>query len=69
MRINSHLVSRVPYGNLRMEMGREMKKFPFGDSPFPYGVCAHLGINTHTAAPIRYCTTNTVRTLLFVNAH
>ena len=45
MRINSHLGSLFSFGNPCMEMGREMKKIPFVDSPFPYGVCAHLRIN------------------------
>jgi hypothetical protein len=35
-------------GTPHMEMGRQAKQFPFGDSPFPYGVCDHLGINIHT---------------------
>ena len=61
--------SSFPNGDSPCGNGESDEKFSFEDSPFPYGVCAHLGINTHTAAPIRYCTTNTVRTLLFVNAH
>ncbi len=32
-----------PYGDLHMEMGRQTKKFPFGDSPFQNRVCSHLG--------------------------
>ena len=31
-----------------MEMGRETKKFPYGDSPFPNRVCSNLGINIYT---------------------
>jgi hypothetical protein len=31
-----------------METGRQTRKLPFGDSPFPYGVCDHMGINTYT---------------------
>jgi hypothetical protein len=30
-----------------MKMRRQTKKFPFGDSPFPNRVCAHLGINIY----------------------
>jgi hypothetical protein len=33
-----------------MEMGRQTKKFPFGDSPFQNRVCSHLGINMDTLA-------------------
>jgi hypothetical protein len=33
LRIINHLVSPFPYGNPRMERGRETKKFAFGDSP------------------------------------
>ncbi len=28
-----------------MEMGREKKIFPYGDSPFPNRVCSNLGTN------------------------
>jgi len=35
-----------------MEMGRKPKKFPIGDSLFPYGVCAHLGINTYISGVV-----------------
>ncbi len=31
-----------------MEMGRETKKIPYGDSPFPNRVCSNLGTNTYT---------------------
>jgi len=31
MRIINHLVSPFPYGDPRMERGRETKNFPFGD--------------------------------------
>jgi hypothetical protein len=31
-------------GSPHMETCRQTKKFPFGDSPFPNRVCAHLGI-------------------------
>jgi hypothetical protein len=37
--------SPFPYGDPHMETGRQTKKFPFGDSPFPNRVCAYLGIN------------------------
>ncbi len=30
-----------------MEMGRETKKSPYGDSLFPNRVCSNLGINTY----------------------
>ncbi len=35
-------------GSPHMETSRQTKKFPFGDSPFPNRVCAHLGINRYT---------------------
>ncbi len=31
-----------------MGMGRETKKFPYGDSPFPNRVCSNLGTNIYT---------------------
>ena len=31
-----------------MEMGRQTNKLPFGDSPFPYSVCDHMGINIYS---------------------
>jgi hypothetical protein len=34
-----------------MEMHRPTKKFPFGDSPLPNRVCAHLGINIYVNIP------------------
>ncbi len=30
-----------------MEMGRETKKIPYGDSPFPNRVCSNLGTNIY----------------------
>ncbi len=39
---------RFHMGNPHMETCRPTKKFPFGDSPLPNRVCAHMGINICT---------------------
>jgi hypothetical protein len=36
---------RFHTGSSLMEMGRQTKKFPFGDSPFQNRVFSHMGIN------------------------
>jgi hypothetical protein len=39
--------SPFPYGDPRIEMGRETEKLPYGDSPYRNGVCSNLGINIY----------------------
>ncbi len=40
--------SPFPYGDSPYGKREADKKITFGDSPFPYGVCDHLGTNTYT---------------------
>jgi hypothetical protein len=42
-------------GSPHMETRRPTKKFPFGDSPIPNRVCAHLEINMYTALDLVSC--------------
>ncbi len=46
--------SPFPYGDPHSEMGRQRKKIPFGESPFPKRVCNHLGINIYAYAHFWY---------------
>ena len=41
--------STFPYGELRMETGRQTNKLPFGESPFRNTIHAHLVINIYAS--------------------
>jgi hypothetical protein len=51
-------------GSPRAGMGKETKKFPYGQSPFLKRVCDHMGSNRYVSVPTKIVEQNKIVTLV-----